>query len=166
MRQGEVAALKADDIDENYIYVRRTTVLNEHSKVIMGKTTKTYDSTRKIPINDKIRSILDQIEMPTDDSTVFKAPRGGLVQNACVNRAIRETLKKLKEDGVEIEHFTSHALRDTFATNWVRAHKDEGGDLETLKVILGHAKLAITADLYVHVLDDTKIAGMKKMDKV
>ena len=99
MRQGEVAALKADDIDENYIYVRRITVLNEHSKVIMGKTTKTYDSTREIPINDKIRSILDQLEMPTDDSTIFKAPRGGLVQNACVNRAIRDTLKKLKEDG-------------------------------------------------------------------
>ena len=105
--------------------------------------------------------------MPTDDSPIFKAPRGGLVQNACVNRAIREALKKLKEeDGVEIENFTSHALCDTFATNWVRAHQDEGGDLETLKVILGHAKLAITADLYVHVLDDTKIAGMKKMDKV
>ena len=89
------------------------------------------------------------------------------MQNACVNRAIRETLQKLKDEvGVEIEHFTSHALRDTFATNRVRAHKDEGGDLETLKVILGHAKLAITADLYVHVLDDTKIAGIKKMDKV
>ena len=153
--------------NENYIYVRRTTVLNEHSKVIMGDTTKTYDSTRKIPINDKIRGVLDQVQMPTDGSTVFKAPRGGLVQNACVNRAIRDTLKKLKEeDGVEIEHFTSHALRDTFAANWVRAHKDEGGALKTLKVILGHAKLAITADLYVHVLDDTKIAGMKKMDKV
>ena len=61
MRQGEVAALKADDIDENYIYVRRTTVLNGHSKVIIGKTTKTYDSTRKIPINDKIRSIIDRV---------------------------------------------------------------------------------------------------------
>ena len=34
------------------------------------------------------------------------------------------------------------------------------------EAILGHAKLAITADLYVHVLDDTKIKGMKKMDKV
>ena len=27
-------------------------------------------------------------------------------------------------------------------------------------------KLTITADLYVHVLDGTKIAGMKKMDEV
>ena len=54
----------------------------------------------------------------------------------------------------------------TIKTNWVRAHQDQGGDLETLKTILGHAKLAITADLYVHVPDDTKIAGMKKMDKV
>ena len=34
---------------------------------------------------------------------------------------------------------------------------------QVLKVILGHAKLAITMDLYAHVLPDTKVKEMQKI---
>lgn len=72
----------------------------------------------------------------------------------------------LDKKGIHIERFTSHAFRDTFATNYARARADEGGDLETLKELLGHANLSITADLYVHVLGDSKVKGMKRLDEV
>ena len=166
LRQGEASALKTDDIDENFIYVNRTMTVDEYHKVKQGDSPKTFSSKRIIPINDKIRSILNQIDMPEDGSTIFKSVHGKEVSNSAVNRAIKNTLKRLEKKDIHIDHFTSHAFRDTFATNYAQAHRDEGGDLETLKEILGHAKLSITADLYVHVLDDTKQRGMKRLDEV
>jgi integrase len=59
----------------------------------------------------------------------------------------------------EIEYFTHHAFRDTFATRYI----EEGGNMQTLKTILGHNSLGMTADLYSHVLPNTK---QKEMDQI
>jgi integrase len=41
---------------------------------------------------------------------------------------------------------------------------EEGGNMQTLKNILGHSSLAMTADLYSHVLPDTKQQEMKQIE--
>ena len=53
-----------------------------------------------------------------------------------------------------------HALRHTFATNWVQ----QGGDLRTLSEILGHTKVAFTMQQYVHSDNDVKMKWMEKME--
>lgn len=58
-----------------------------------------------------------------------------------------------------IEHFSAHALRDTFATRYI----EQGGSPQVLKTILGHNSLAMTMDLYSHVLPNTK---QKEMESV
>ncbi|MDE7002352.1 MAG: tyrosine-type recombinase/integrase [Lachnospiraceae bacterium] len=64
----------------------------------------------------------------------------------------KHALARLEERGKPIEHFTAHALRDTFATRYI----EQGGNPQTLKTILGHNSLAMTMDLYSHVLPNTK----------
>ena len=169
MRFGEVAALKADDIsfDKEYIYIKRTMITDEDNHVVMSDSTKTKSSTRKIPLSRKLKELLSQIEMPSDGSTIFKSARGQIVSNASANRTIRNTIKRVKEKhGVEIEHFTTHALRDTFATYYAEANADKGGDVKTLQELLGHAKMSITTDLYMHALDENKVSGMERVGEL
>ena len=82
-----------------------------------------------------------------------------LIHNHAINRAITKTLERLEAKGTYIDYFTAHALRDTFATRYI----EQGGQPQTLKVILGHSSLAMTMDLYAHVLPNTK---QKEMDNL
>ena len=68
-------------------------------------------------------------------------------------------LKRLEKAGKPIDHLSAHALRDTFATRYI----ESGGELQTLKTILGHSSLAMTADLYSHVLPNTKQQEMDNL---
>lgn len=51
------------------------------------------------------------------------------------------------------------AMRDTFATRFI----EQGGTAQTLKTILGHSTLAMTMDLYAHVLPNTKAEDMNRV---
>lgn len=61
MRIGEILALKPSDIDfkNNIINIDNTLTKNIEGKYIIGDTTKTYSSTRKIPITIILKPILE-----------------------------------------------------------------------------------------------------------
>lgn len=82
------------------------------------------------------------------------------IASSTVSSAIDNVLKRLRQQGIEIERFTHHAFRDTFATRYV----EEGGNMQTLQKILGHSSLAMTADLYAHVLPNTKQQEMQQIE--
>ena len=52
-----------------------------------------------------------------------------------------------------------HALRHTFATRALEANVD----YKTLSVLLGHANVTTTMNLYQHILLDQKIVAMEKI---
>jgi len=52
------------------------------------------------------------------------------------------------------EHVSPHRLRDTFAVHWIR----HGGDIESLRRLLGHASLANTQKYLVFDFDEVKAA--------
>ncbi len=166
MRFGEAAALTWRDVDyrKNVIHIRNNITYTEEGKAVVGSP-KSESSIRDIPINDTIRDILTMQRkkmgtiIPIGTGNVFVAVYGGIVQNGEINRTISNTLSKLEEQGIHIEHFTAHALRDTFATRYI----EQGGSPQTLKAILGHSSLAMTMDLYAHVLPNTK---QKEMDNL
>lgn len=149
------------------IHVTKTISRTEEGSYTIG-TPKSKTSTRDIPLNEGIREILkSQKEKLTGvhgnitniDQVVFENIYGGMVFNASVNKAITNTLKRLEASGKYIEHFSAHALRDTFATRYI----EQGGSPQVLKTILGHSSLAMTMDLYSHVLPNTK---QQEMDNI
>lgn len=166
MRCGEVAALQWQDIDRSMgmIHVRRTVTQGEKGKAVMGSSPKTQAGVRDIPITENIARILREqrkqseiLFMPT--ATVFTSQIGTIVTVGAINRAINLALQRLESKGTHIDHFSSHALRDTFATRYIEG----GGNMQILKTILGHTSLSMTADLYSHVLPNTKIQEMNSI---
>lgn len=166
MRCGEVGALTWDDIDQknNVIHVNKTLTKDKKGVTIVGNTTKTDAGKRDIPINNTIKGILKEHREKSqivffDTYNIFVSPYGTLVQIQYINDTIKRVLKELEIMGKHIEPFTSHALRDTFATRYI----EQGGSMQTLKTILGHSSIEMTMDLYSHVLPDTK---QEEMDRI
>lgn len=167
-RFGEAAALQWSDIDwkANVIHITKTVAYNEENKRVVGSA-KTASSVRDIPMNEIIQRILKsqrekQGVVVGIQNLVFTGINGKMVNNQIINKAIRNALDRLAEKGKPMEHFSCHALRDTFATRYV----ESGGSLQTLKTILGHSSLAMTADLYAHVLPNTKQEEMTRVQIV
>lgn len=169
MRVGEGTALLWSDIDyvNNVIHVTKTISRTEAGVCTIG-TPKSKTSVRDIPMTAAIKDILKSQKSKQSmvhgnviklEQPVFENLYGGMVYNASVNKAITETLKRLEEKGLVIDHFSAHALRDTFATRYI----EQGGSPQVLKTILGHGSLAMTMDLYSHVLPNTK---QKEMDSI
>lgn len=165
MRFGEAAALMWSDIDyrQNVIHVTKTATFNEDNTRTTG-TPKSEAGKRDIPLNETIKGLLTrqrkkQTAIFGIEQRVFVSVFGMMVDNSAVNRAIRKALDRLEKKGKPMEHFTAHAMRDTFATRYI----EQGGNPQTLKTILGHSSLAMTMDLYSHVLPNTK---QKEMDNL
>lgn len=166
MRTGELAALKWTDIDtwNNQIHITKTITYSENGEVVIGDSAKTEAGNRDIPLTSTLKGILkrwkDKIKNVFSlDGTIFVTPNGSYVYSNAINRAIEDCLQRLEEKNIIIERFTAHCLRDCYATRYI----EDGGSLQTLKTILGHSSLAMTADLYSHVLPNTKQEEAEKV---
>lgn len=169
MRIGEATALTWKDIDyiNNVIHVTKTISRKEDGSYTVG-TPKSRTGIRDIPITDAVKEILKSqkekqrcihgnvVEL---QQRVFEGFGGKMVYNGVVNKAITNTLERMRADGIQIEHFSAHALRDTFATRYI----EQGGSPQVLKTILGHSSLSMTMDLYSHVLPNKR---QEEMDSI
>ena len=72
---------------------------------------------------------------------------------------INRIVKRIQAEEHDFSRITPHIFRHTFATRAIEA----GMPPQVLKTILGHSSLAMTMDLYSHVLPDTKAAEMEKI---
>ena len=97
---------------------------------------------------------------PDDCQIIADNEDGKAIASSTVSSAIDNVLKRLRQQDIEIERFTHHAFRDTFATRYI----EEGGNMQTLQKILGQSSLAMTADLYAHVLPNTKQQEMQQIE--
>lgn len=169
MRIGEATALTWKDIDyiNNVIHVTKTISRNEDGSYTVG-TPKSRTSVRDIPISEAVKQILKSQKEKQQmihgnvvdiQQRIFEGFGGKLVYNGVVNKAISNTLERMRADGIEIKHFSAHALRDTFATRYI----EQGGSAQVLKTILGHSSLSMTMDLYSHVLPNKK---QEEMDSI
>ena len=94
---------------------------------------------------------------------IFQDRNGGFVKPQGMQSVIKNILECVKkETGPEIEYFSLHALRATFATRAIEC----GMNPQTLKTILGHSSFALTMDLYSHVLPNTKTEEMNRMKAI
>ncbi len=167
MRGGELSGLKFSDIDfkNNLIHVNRTLLQTGDTD-----TPKTKTSLRTIPATDAAMEILrhrkeenrelqGNIININDNDYVFTV-NGQPIGHSRTYREINRIKDNIAKAGLDFpEDFTLHSLRHTFATRAAEA----GIDLNTLKNIMGHSSLSMTADLYSHVMEDQKRAEIDRV---
>lgn len=166
MRNGEMRGLKYTDIDKkkNVIHVQRTLKYIEGQGYIEDAP-KTRTSKRDIPLTVDILQLLDDqrkywgFKVERIDRYLFCNENGDPLSRERVQREIERIIKQIRAAGHDFPRITPHVFRHTFATRAIEA----GMRPQVLKTILGHSSLAMTMDLYSHVLPDTKAEEMEKI---
>lgn len=184
MRIGELAALRWNDIDltKKVIHVNRTLVYQKYDtdtkKEFHLELPKTKTSKRDIPINKQCEAALKkqfvQKSVVTVKAPVSKKPakefRDLLFTTTCNtplnSQIICDAIDKIvteinltRDILDEIETFSAHCLRHTFATRCFEA----GIQPRTVQAYLGHATLQMTMDLYTSVMPEYSFSEMDKI---
>ena len=175
MRKGELLALEWSDIDFAKRMIHVTGTLIRTKGRYMKGTPKSTTSKRDIPMLNNVYEILkkrrkDLLELkmvlgdkwtPLDglDNLVFTNEFGSVVTLNTMQYYMKHIQELIRRDGIEFAPIHVHTLRHTFATRAIEA----GMQPQVLKTILGHSSLAMTMDLYSHVLPDTKAEEMEKI---
>lgn len=161
LRMGEVARLKLNDIliDKNLIYVRDSKG-NKSRYVPMGTRLKGYIYKYMVLYRDISINQIGSIDKDNfKDDYLFLAVRNNKPMGI---DAIKQLFHKLKKRA-DIPRIHPHLLRHTFATSYII----QGGDLESLRLILGHEDIA-TTQKYLHLANTYMYLGsdIYKIDKV
>lgn len=146
IRIGELCALQWEDIDleKRILTVRKTMqriqIADSATKTKLVITEpKSESSKRKIPIPDCMISFLEKFKGKAQDYIV--SGKEIPVEPRTMQNRFARILKNVKLPSI---HF--HALRHMFASECVKL----GFDIKTLSEILGHSKVEITLNRYVH----------------
>lgn len=137
-------------------------------------TPKSETSRRVVPMLPEVQAILQQQRKEQLENRMalgkdykqengltdvcFQYPTGGAYWSEAIRHDLEKVNADIREDHPEFKPIHPHVLRHTFATRWI----ENGGSMKTLQTILGHSNYGITADIYSHVLPDTKQEEMRK----
>lgn len=195
MRIGECLALTWDDIDfeNNIISVNKTLTYIKSSKDekcrFSYQSPKTKSGIRTIPLLSEVTRALKRQRAAQArlrlfmgpaweplcgfENLVFTKPKGTPYQVGDIRRFLNRIVEEInKEETAQAEkerrepvlmaHVHPHALRHSFATRAIENNMPP----KTLQKIMGHAKLELTMDLYVHVTDQTLENDMQRLEGI
>ncbi|CCJ32845.1 tyrosine-type recombinase/integrase [Caloramator australicus] len=178
LRQGELLALKWSDIDfdKKELKVQRSIkkvslINNDASREIKTiiQVPKTKGSLRTVPIPSSLIPVLKEHKQKqalekikagpsyNDNDFVFTTELGNNIDVRNLIRAYKRVLKK-----ANIPYRKFHNLRHTYATKLFEA----GVPLKTVSELLGHSNIAITANIYTHVMPKEKTTAAEKLNKL
>lgn len=145
LRRGECLGLSWNDIDfdKNIMHIRNNYVVV--NKIAYHKKVKTKDSERIESIDgflaDELKEYRDRITKSGKIQTYVCEVDGKLPSPSHISSQLKAFQKA---NNLPICRF--HDLRHTFAV----LQLEIGTDLDTLKRLLGHSKIDITSNLYLH----------------
>lgn len=169
MRRGECLGLKWSDINfkEKTIYVKRQLIVT--TKGIHFEEPKTVDSIRKIMITDYLMQVLIRQKKRYDsckssfseknleyDAVSFQSD-GGLISPHQLNKRFVRALKKCG-----LKHIRFHDLRHSYATYMLQFNVP----VNVVSKMLGHKSVAITMEVYAHVIDEMQKAAIDKQNSM
>jgi len=174
IRASELTGLRWKDIQGDYFTIRQTIRRNRtfdereaQRTTLQTSVPKTKAGRRIIPLSPKMQELI-ALQREKQKTAREKAEKGWNINDLVfcseigtpyegrnLTRVLHRTLKR-----AGIERLGVHALRHTFA---IRA-LESGMDVRALSEILGHAKVALTLQLYAHFSIETKRSAMENMD--
>ena len=185
LRIGELCALTENDIDfaNKTININKTLIyqkfLQDDKKQFHIGKPKTESSNRIIPMNKQCELALKkQVEQKKVianknikavdkefNNLLFTTRYNTPINNQIISDAITKIIREInlrKDTLEEIEVFSSHCFRHTFATRCF-----EAGILpKAVQQYLGHSSINMTMDLYTHVLEEKQKSEMYKFTKM
>lgn len=164
LRTGELIGLKFEDLDfENRtITIKRSMEFRYGDKEFVVGPPKSKHGYRTIPMTDTAYDILAvkagerETRLVADDKYldfVFLNRKGTPTKNSAYDTTLYKICKK-----AGIKTISMHTLRHTFATRCIEA----GVRPKALQEVLGHSKIGITMDIYVHSTTQEKEKELKK----
>lgn len=148
IRLGEMAALKWENVDLENRMIKIVETMNITKNEDSGKwdyyieSPKTNSSIRNIPIPNHLVEIFKKIsEFRISSPFVIAKMNGDIMQPRLYRARFASILNKLG-----IRQRKIHALRHTFASQMI----EQGMDMNTLSLILGHSAVEVTINIYVH----------------
>lgn len=175
LRLGELLGLKWSDInfDTGVITVSRN--LSRAKNKITGKyeiieqIPKTKNSYREVPIPANILNKLKEHkklqnkqrlfvgESYIHNNYIFTDDIGKPIDDKRPGRNLKSILKKLN-----IKPIKFHALRHTYATRLFENNIPP----KTVQALMGHSDISVTMDIYTHVMNDTKLEAVEKLNDI
>lgn len=168
MRHGELRGLRWQDIDfeRRSLHIQRT--VNYLAGSYREREPKTAKGKRKIELPDFLIELLrkhrvQQLETKRkagnkwiEQNLVFCNLRGGFIHESYVLRTFRQILKEAELP----EDLRIHDLRHSAATILLSM----GVHPKIVQELLGHSQIAVTLDMYSHVLPAMQREAMDKLD--
>lgn len=164
MRIGEICGLRWCDVDvnEGVIKVRHTLQRiyiiegeSKHTELLLD-TPKTANSIRDIPMSSELLRWIKSINKVVNENYYVISNDEKPIEP----RTYRNYYKKLCKK-IDIPAIKFHGLRHSFATRCIESK----ADYKTVSVLLGHANISTTLNLYVHPNKEQKKKCIDKMLK-
>lgn len=147
LRIGEATALNWMDYKENQLAINKTLVTKIKGVAPFTSTPKTPSSNRILPVNSKVKSLLDELlayykTFPQFDEHWYIF--GGFKPLSPT------TIEKRKNDDCDkagVKRVRIHDFRHSCASYYIK-HKN--APIILISKLLGHSKISITLDIYSH----------------
>jgi integrase len=164
MRIGEVCALTWEDVDTRQGVIRVSKTIeriyvidgeDKHTELIIS-TPKTKNSNREIPMTKDLLKVLKPLKAIVNGEYYVLTNDANPTEPRTYRNFYKQLLRKL-----DIPVLKFHGLRHSFATRCIESQCD----YKTVSVILGHANISTTLNLYVHPNLEQKKRCLDKMSK-
>ena len=164
LRIGEVCGLKWSDVDveKGTITVNRTIERiyviegeQKHTELIIN-TPKTQNSCREIPMNKELLGMMKPLRKVVNQDFYVLTNEEKPTEPRTYRNYYHRLMKRL-----DIPPLKYHGLRHSFATRCIESNCD----YKTVSVLLGHANITTTLNLYVHPNMEQKKRCITKMLK-
>ncbi len=163
-RRGEVLGLRWSDVDWDHhvLHIRQQLVRQKGG--LRGAPLKTKASKRDLPLLVQVRDALNQYQADTEalgiratgpDDLIFRKDNGRPLSPEDLNILFHSLLRK-----TAIRRIHLHGLRHTAAT----LLKDAGVPDKDIQLILGHARVSTTQNLYEHGNIDAQHRGLQQLE--
>lgn len=164
LRIGEICGLKWSDINtyNGTITVNRTIeriyiVDDEHKHTeLITNTPKTKNSYREIPMNKELLAMVKPLKKVVNADFYVLTNEEKPTEPRTYRNYYHRLMKRL-----DIPRLKYHGLRHSFATRCIESNCD----YKTVSVLLGHANITTTLNLYVHPNMEQKKKCITKMFK-